>query len=170
VGILETLGAKLGISAARRSASQARDRWKRGGVGMEEDRHWLLDFATGLGQATMAQRDAVAHYERYPVAVDPDYGTLTEGQAELLDEAERTLNEAEARLPRVQVIAGVDSAAGSSAREAVAALRESFDKLIAYVRQPGEGEDWSYANRDAARAVLTEAETARDRFLRAVGR
>jgi hypothetical protein len=52
----------------------------------------------------------------------------------------------------------------------VTAMRESFDKLTAYVHQPGEGEDWTYDDRDAARAALTQAEAARDRFLRAIGR
>lgn len=170
VGILESLGTKLGLSAGARALSRARNRWKRGGVGLETDRQWVLDFATGLGQATMAAREAVAYFVRHPVLVDPDYGTLSEGQAELMREAERTLNEAEARIARVQLIVGYDSAAARASREAVDALRRAFDSLSRYVHQEGEGDAWSYDHRDTAREALTDAETARDRFLRAVGR
>jgi hypothetical protein len=168
VPLLESLASKVGLNALWGWVSRVRMRWKRGAAGIEEDRQYVLDFATGLGQATMALRDAVAYFERNSVLVDPDYGTLVDTQIDLTREASRTVDQAEARLPRVQVVVGFDSAPGRAGREAVHCARESFERLNAYVRQPGEGDEWSFDDREAARVALTDAESARDDFLRAV--
>jgi hypothetical protein len=113
------------------------------------------DFATGLGQAVMAVRDAIEHFDRVGVLLEPfDPYDLNEDSAAIYREARRVVEEAEARLPRVRLLLGDRSEAG---RAAVEKLREAITKLRDYIEQPGEGEDWSTENFEAAKAALDEA-------------
>jgi hypothetical protein len=113
----------------------------------------VADFATGLRQAVMAVR-AVEHFDRYGVLVDPDTGAVEDLGGELLAEARRTTEEAEARLPRVQLSLG--SRANDGVR-AVDKLRHSVDHVRNYIQQPGEGEDWSLEEIEAAKESLQQA-------------
>ncbi len=122
----------------------------------------IADFATGLRQALMAVRAAVEHFDRYGVLVDPDTGAVEDLGGELLVEARRTTEEAEARLPRVQLSLGTRARDGS---KAVEALRHAVEHVRNYIQQPGEGEDWSLEEIEAAKASLQEATEHESRFV-----
>jgi hypothetical protein len=114
----------------------------------------VADFATGLRQAVMAVRAAVEHFDLYGVLVDADTGAVEDLGAELLVEARRTTEEAEARLPRVQLSLGSRASEGA---KAVDKLRQSVNHVRNYIQQPGEGEDWSLEEIEAAKASLQGA-------------
>ncbi len=122
------------------------------------------DFGTGLGQATMAVREAVEAFEHLGVLVDPDQGTLYDGLDDPLREAHRVVDELEARLSRVQLAFGPRSAIGSAAADGVAELREALDQLHGYYAQSAE-DKWSDARRDAARSALERARGHQAEFL-----
>jgi hypothetical protein len=121
----------------------------------------VTDLATGIGQAVMGVRDAIEHFER-AVLVDPDTGALEDTGAYLLGEARRRVDEAEARLPRARLALG-DRATPAS--DAVGKLRETLRHLADYIRQPGEGEEWSHSEFEAAQASLEEAREREATFL-----
>ena len=70
--------------------------------GASATRRDLTDLVTGIGQAAMAVREALELFGR-AVLVDPDTGELEENSRDVLVEAHRTVDEAEARLPRVEL-------------------------------------------------------------------
>jgi hypothetical protein len=72
------------------------------------------------------------------------------------------VEEAEARLPRVQLLLGERVAEG---RRAIEELRSALKHLSDYIRQPGWGEDWSYTELEAAKASLKAAREHEQRFL-----
>jgi hypothetical protein len=126
----------------------------------------VADLATGIGQAIMAVREAIERFRRQ-VLVDTDTGALEETSADMLDEARRTVAEAEARLPRVRLAIG-DGA--ESAIAAVTQLREALDHVQAYLKQPWGGE-WSEEEIERASEALAEASLLQDNFVeRARGR
>lgn len=122
----------------------------------------VADLATGIGQAIMAVRDAIDLFERRGVLLEPDTFALEETGAEALDEARRTVAEAEARLPRVQLHLG--ERAGGATR-AVDDLRRAVGHLRSYVSQDGVGDEWSEDELHAARSALDEATERQERFL-----
>jgi hypothetical protein len=168
--VLETVLARLLGDTAVGSFKSVRRRFARRpspaatDEGAAERRAITNDFGTGLGQATMAVRDAVEAFERLGVLVDPDEGTLYEGLGDPLGEAHRVVDEVEARLPRVQMAFGPKSAVGSAAAEGVAELREALNQLHDYYAQSDEGE-WSDTARDAARGALERARGHQEEFL-----
>jgi hypothetical protein len=68
------------------------------------------------------------------VLIDPDTDELEENSREVLVEAHRTVDEAEARLPRVQLLLGERAA---EAKDAVEQLRQTLSHLRDYILQPG---------------------------------
>jgi hypothetical protein len=128
------------------------------------------NFAIGLAQALMAVRDAVDHFDRAGVLLDPVDWSLEEYSAELLYEGTRTTEEVEARLPRLRLRLGAASAAAIAASEAVESLRATLSHLRSYIRQPepGEGQAWSEEELDAAKVSLNQARELEGRFLAAV--
>jgi hypothetical protein len=101
-------------------------------VGEVDPRHgYVADLATGIRQAAMALREAIELFGR-AVLVDPDTGGLEENSWEVLTEAHRTVDEAEARLPRVELVLGNRAAMG---RRAVEELRRALSQLTNYIRR-----------------------------------
>jgi hypothetical protein len=123
---------------------------------------YVADLVTGIGQAVMGVREAIELFSKDVLVEDPETGELEENSRELLVEAYRRVEEAEARLPRVQLLLGkrVDEA-----RRAVDELRSALKHLSDYIRQPGWGEDWSYTELEAAKASLETAREHEQRFL-----
>jgi len=95
----------------------------------------VADLATGIRQAVMAVREALQLFGR-AVLLDPNDGSLEDNSREVLIEAHRTVDEAEARVPRVQLALG-DRA--DEARHAVEELRQALAHLDDYIRQPRLG-------------------------------
>jgi hypothetical protein len=132
-----------------------------------DPRHgYVVDLVTGIRQAAMALREAIELFGR-AVLVDPDTGDLEENSWEVLTEAHRTVDEAEARLPRVELVLG-DRAAGG--RQALEELRRALSQLTEYIRQPGEAEEWNYDKLEAARASLKAAGESERKFLKSARR
>lgn len=132
----------------------------------EADNAHVADLATGIGQAIMGVREAVELFGKAVLLEDPETGELEENSREVLVEAHRRVDEAEARLPRVELVLGDQ---GAEARRAVNELRSALRHLSDYIRQPGWGpDDWSYEELEAARASLKTAREYEERFLKEV--
>jgi len=127
------------------------------------DQSHVADLVTGIGQAVMGVRGAIELFGKAVLLEDPESGELEENSRQVLIEAYRRVEEAEARLPRVQLLLGDRVAEG---RRAIEELRSALGHLSDYIRQPGWGEDWSYAELEAARTSLTNALKHEQRFLR----
>jgi sirohydrochlorin ferrochelatase len=110
----------------------------------------------------MAVRRTVEDLTRGVYLEEPDGPLLEESQI-LYVEASRTVDEAEARLPRVELSLGDRAASG---RAAVEHLREALSHLRAYATQSGEGETWRMEELDAARGSFETAQEDERRFLK----
>ena len=112
----------------------------------------------------MGVREAIELFGKAVLFEDPASGQLEENSRQLLVEAYRRVDEAEARLPRVELVIG-DRAI--EARRAVEELRSALRHLSDYIRQPGWGpEEWNYDELDAAKASLAKAREHEKRFLK----
>jgi hypothetical protein len=100
---------------------------------------------------------------RETVLEDPETGELEENSRQVLVEAYRRVDEAEARVPRVQLLLGDRVTEG---RRAIEELRSALKHLSDYIRQPGWGEDWSDTELESAKALLANACAHEQRFLR----
>src|SRR5262249_54796997 len=118
---------------------------------------YIDDFVTGTGQAILAVRIVVEYFERHPVLVDPETFALEESAADRLHEADRTTQEAEARLPRVLIRVGARRRAGSESAAVIEALREAVRSVRDYVGQ-NENMEWSNDSLEAARRSFDRAE------------
>lgn len=169
--LLETLLARLIGDSAVGSLKSA---WRRlrgqphSSAGVDEAarerRAIARDFGTGLGQATMAVRDALEAFDRLGVLVDPDDGTLYEPLGDRTREAYRVVAELEARLPKLQMAFKPSSAIAMAAASAIRDLRESLDHLQKFYSQSDEDE-WSQAEREAAGKALDSARDHQAKFI-----
>jgi hypothetical protein len=116
----------------------------------------------------MAVRDAVEHFDREGVLLDPVDWSLEEHSADLLNGARWATDQAEGRLPNLRLRLGAASGGAISSGQAVEKLRGALTHLRNYIGQPGEGEDWSHAELTAAKDSLDEARELEQRFLAAV--
>jgi hypothetical protein len=129
------------------------------GAGNEE----VADLVTGIGQAMMGVREAIELFGKAVLLEDPETEELEENSREVLVEANRRVDEAEARLPRVELVLG-DRA--NEAKRAVEQLRQALAHLHDYIRQPGWGDDWSMEEHAAAEASFRAAREHERRFLK----
>ncbi len=169
--ILETLIVRIlgDTTSGAMKAGWSRLRRKRATPAAAHD-PTIDDFLTGAGQAVMAARAAVEHFERYDVLIELDTYELEEGSAGILDEARRTADEAEARLPRVQVRVGVDAPLARASEATVASLRAVVEHLRDYTEQPSEGKDWDMAPLNKAKVALGNAVSSQRAALRAASK
>jgi hypothetical protein len=144
----------------RRTAESSRIESQSSATAAESE--YVADLVTGIGQAVMGVREAIELFGKDVLLEDPETGELEENSREVLVEAHRRVQEAEARLPRVQLLLGERVA---EARRAIEELRSALKHLSDYIRQPGWGEDWSYTELEVAKESLKRAREHEQRFL-----
>jgi hypothetical protein len=92
------------------------------------------DFATGILQAILAVRDvSVARVDHDPDWATPDQHHHPDVEA-ASEEARRRIDQAHARLARVELLFGRGSAAGEAAGDLVTALRQALEHIREWPR------------------------------------